>query len=1312
MSFQMERQVATTQTPTKDPLEKQAPQDDPLEQGNGLDQSVYIADLDTIGVYPLSMSNDEIDYNIQTEVRGKTPEEYYVNFLPLKAIQDGFKFMFDGGVMGAAVDAGIEAGKKVAEYQDETITPAFKYAVTGDLEKAYKPWIELVKEAHISDALMSGTREVQARALSAGFVGKNSEISNEEFMATAPTALAVIPWFMSEFMPESLLEFGTKPLNWVGAYGIEKFGPPIINKAIQSKINQGATQSVKNLFKKIFDGEKSLKAEFDVFGLKINARQSDLDAAYKNARTWSHPDRGGAPDGSEFVRVQNAYKKIMETRGKSVDAIFDFFRDFQKATPAKRVPKLLLGESGAIITPKPGDLVRVGEEFGKLLKVSGKIAIVNIAGKVSELPIDQLEKIKEPSDAEKYSKTPEARQELLSKLQKTMPEAKTYLDTPEIITARKSQSEIQPTIKINTPERKEMRRVAAEAGYGTGAKKKENRVDIIMGPPGAGKSELFVKPLIKKHGALEIDADLYKPSFPEYQGGKHAGAVHAESVEVFYEVVKKAVQNNDNIVLPVVGKGLKTLKETISLFESQGYDIHLHSVQLSPDSSASRAVERFKEKGRFVDPLYILDEVGLLPSENYGIVKTEKGVRSYEEYSNEVERGQKPRLLERGESERSVSVHRGQASGGSKVSAKEKESAVNPSNLKIDEEARQKLTQATQEIRDKIENQTGQKMTHEEVIEKAKEVDILTAGVSREATLEFQASLLKTRQHLAALAEENELTPEFLDALRITANLGTDIARNLESFKIEALPEHATTKMKIIKDLIKLGKSSKEILAASKGVDFTKEQSVAEFYRKFVKPTLPELLDEYVYMNILSSPVTHITNAFSNALQLAGINPLTKLASGSIDLVASSLFGKDRKHYLSEIGDFYKGAVNALPKAVKAAKDAITGQRSLERPDLAHLPTLSKLVDVATLGVGKYVTRALEASDVFFRTMIEAGEIEALSKNLGHAPDAKELAKIKKEAIERANYYVFRKKPDEANKSGQGDLLSAIDKMTNAIYGLRKVPGMKWFIRFVQTPMNILKQGVEYSPAGFATLKGSEDKSEQAGKAMIGSMVLAGASWLAANNMTTWSAPTGAQDKNDFYAAGLQPYSVRIGDKWLSYSKLGPLAYPLAMAAALHHFSKESPNALSDTEMEKLVDALTGIMKFFSDQSYMQGVADLVGFASGQKSKAVSSAPTQLIPLSSLQGWINNIIDPLQRKAEKGLSIESIIDNIQMKIVGMSKFVPPQIDTEEVPVKKQMRGINAVSPIKVSEINPGKLAEYKDEQRTKQEMNKIKKEFS
>lgn len=1022
-----------------------------------LEQSVYIADQDVVKTYPRDMSNDEIDFDIQTANRGKTPEDYYVNFLPLRELQQGWKYIQASDLLEEAVDAipgkkTVEAIGKGLQFETEMIEPAIKLAVADPmyalgitketspeaLADTYKPWIQLWKESEF---------------------GKAPTEMADEMLANAPLPVAAVPWFFTEFVPEQLLDFGTKASSWIGMYGIEKFGPPLINAAL-SKL---PPQARAFLLKDLFASEKALKSDFETLGLKMNTKTSEVKMAYRQASQATHPDVGGDPD--EFIAVNKAYQKIMRNRSGWMDKLFDVFREVMP----KKTLKLMTFP--AVPEINPGDLVKVGKETGKFIKKVGEMAFVNVMGKTLEVELSKLKPFK----------------------------------------------------------------------------------------------------------------------------------------------VKKAKEETPSAEGKVVSSG------------------------------------------------------GAVPPQ---------------------EPPKAPPAAPEGEPEAAVNVER----------------------MKISEESKTKLREATNIVQDEIENQTGKPITHEEVLEKAKEAELLTKGVSREATLNFEASLLKTRQHLAKLAEENELTPEFLDALRVTANIGTDIARSLESMKIEAVPEYAATKIKIIKDLIKLGKSSQEILDAAKGVDFTKEQDVAKFYRKFVKPTLPELLDEYVYINILSSPKTHIVNAFSNLIQMAGLNPLTKLASGAVDAVISRLTGAERTHYVSEAGDFYKGAINAVPDALKRVLDVLKGKKTLERPDVKHLPTLSKIVDFATLGLGKFVPRALEASDIFFRTMIEAGEIEALSKKLGHEPSEKEMLAIKKQAREKCEYYVFRKKPDASNETGQGDVLSAIDKMTNAIYQLRSVPGVKWFIRFVQTPMNIAKQGLEYSPAGLATLKGAKDKSEQTAKAMIGSLAFAGASWLAYNNLTTWSAPRGESEKNEFYAAGLQPYSVRIGDTWVSYSKIGPLAYPLAMASALHYFTKESPKALSDSNMDKIVDAIAGLSRFFSDQSYMQGLGDLVGFAQGQKADFFAAIPTQLIPLSSLQGWVNGIMDEIKRKPEKGLSMTSIVDKIKLKIIGMSKLVPAQIDQDELPIKKQKRIVNAFSPLQVSKVDKGKLSEYKENLRDKQETNLINKE--
>ena len=596
--------------------------------------------------------------------------------------------------------------------------------------------------------------------------------------------------------------------------------------------------------------------------------------------------------------------------------------------------------------------------------------------------------------------------------------------------------------------------------------------------------------------------------------------------------------------------------------------------------------------------------------------------------------------------------------------------------LNVTDDVKSNIGATLNKIKPELGQMKGRPMTDEEVISAAKESDILRRATSREQTLKEEAAILRTRQHLAELAK-GEVNAEFIDTLRIISAEEADRGRQLRALGIGADPELNTVKAQLIKKLIKIGTSTEEILKKSAGVDFTNAAQVTKFYREFVKPTFAEVLDEYRYINLLSSPKTHIVNSFTNMLQVAGLRPATMLASGVVDTIGSRLFGKEQTHYVSQIPAYYRGVTSSVGEALGKFYKALKGESILNRPDLAQIPTGSKMLKPFMV-----IPRLLEASDAFFRTLANSGELNAL---MSRGLSREEALPI---AAKQAERLVFRKALDPSNKSGQGYLLSSIDKMTNGIYGLRKVPGVKWFVPFVQTPMNILKQGIEYSPIGLATLPGNVDKIEQIGKTLVGSSVFAGAGWLALNDRTTFSAPTNQKDKEYFYNAGLQPYSIKIGDKWVSYSKLGPLAYPIAMAAAIKHYTKQNPNSVKDSDLQKIGNVIGGIAKFFSDQSYVQGMASLVSLAQGEATasvQALSNIPSQLIPLESLLGWVTNIVDPIYRKTDSKLSVDAIINNLKKGIPGLSTDVEAYRTPLGGKSKRQMPLLNALSPASISE---------------------------
>ena len=487
---------------------------------------------------------------------------------------------------------------------------------------------------------------------------------------------------------------------------------------------------------------------------------------------------------------------------------------------------------------------------------------------------------------------------------------------------------------------------------------------------------------------------------------------------------------------------------------------------------------------------------------------------------------------------------------------------INLERLNIDDAAKKNIDQTIDEIKPDLEEIRGKKLSNEEVIEAASRSDVLTRVTKKEQFKNLEAQLLKTRQHVAELAKGNDVSEEFIQGLKIISTEATNRGRALQNLKIGADPVLNTVKVKMVDELVKLGVDTDAIIKASKGVDFSDASQSAAFYRKFVQPTWNELLDEYRYINMLSSPKTHIINTFSNLLQTVFTAPGTRLFSGITDSILAKLTGRARQKYISEVPAYFKGALNSVRGAATDAMDVFRGKRIIERPDIGFRASDLKRLpsDPSQLKGGKkrlawfnkrfrVVPQALEFGDVFFRTIIRNGEAEALAVRAAKSGKKVNRAKVFQEASARAEMYVFRKALDPSNKTGQGAVLSGIDKVTSGVYKLRDVPGVKWFVPFVQTPMNILKQGIEYSPLGFTTIIKSADKVEQFSKALMGTTVFAAAGAMAMEERTTWAAPTNEKQREAFYAAGMQPYSVKIGDKWVAYSKLGPWAYPLAMAA-------------------------------------------------------------------------------------------------------------------------------------------------------------------
>jgi hypothetical protein len=211
--------------------------------------------------------------------------------------------------------------------------------------------------------------------------------------------------------------------------------------------------------------------------------------------------------------------------------------------------------------------------------------------------------------------------------------------------------------------------------------------------------------------------------------------------------------------------------------------------------------------------------------------------------------------------------------------------------------------------------------------------------------------------------------------------------------------------------------------------------------------------------------------------------------------------------------------------------------------------------------------------------------------------------------------------------------MSASDNIGKAAVG----HAAKFMVPFLETPMRILKQGIEYTPLAMINKPG-QITMEQTGKAMVGSLVMAGTAIKFWDHKITWAEPTDPRERTKFWASGRKPYSVRVGDHWVSYKYAGPIGYPMALVGALRDKYEHMESRTGDKFLTEFVPRLlTSSVRFFGDLPYVQNFGSAIDALSGDPkgwTKFAANIPRQLIPYVGLQGWIDRMADKWMRDPE------------------------------------------------------------------------------
>ena len=168
---------------------------------------------------------------------------------------------------------------------------------------------------------------------------------------------------------------------------------------------------------------------------------------------------------------------------------------------------------------------------------------------------------------------------------------------------------------------------------------------IVIGPPAGGKSSVFANPLSKEHNARIIDSDTVKKWLPEFDNGFGAGRVQEESSMIMENALKRSMKKGENMVIPKIGG--ESVAQMAKELKANGYKVHLKLNEVSTKNSVSRALSRFVETGRWLDPNY-LNSIGDKATRFYKKYSKNKDLFDTAEWlNNNVPFGRKPKKIDK-----------------------------------------------------------------------------------------------------------------------------------------------------------------------------------------------------------------------------------------------------------------------------------------------------------------------------------------------------------------------------------------------------------------------------------------------------------------------------------------------------------------------------------------------------------------------------------------------------------------------------------------------------------------------------------------
>lgn len=502
------------------------------------------------------------------------------------------------------------------------------------------------------------------------------------------------------------------------------------------------------------------------------------------------------------------------------------------------------------------------------------------------------------------------------------------------------------------------------------------------------------------------------------------------------------------------------------------------------------------------------------------------------------------------------------------------------------------------------------------------------------------------------------------------SGLTAEAGRALSSFRIQA--KSAAAQERAINEALASGGGVEHIKdIASQVSAYDDVAKLNAFVSKTAKAK--DMVYEAWINGLLSAPPTHVVNVLSNSLVAAWSVSERKVAS----LIGDALGGQSIPE--GEASAQLKGMVEGAKDGMRLAWQTIkTGDPSDPLQKIENQSRKAITAENLNLsGVpGQFADfigevfrtpgRMLMAGDELFKAIGYRMELNAQAFRTGYNEGLRGDALAKRmtdiitnppenlhiQAVDASRYQTFTKELGAAGK---------------AVEGIRsKVPGAAVILPFIRTPTNIIKYVGERTPLAPLS-KAVRDEFAAGGarrdlamaKIATGSMTMAAAADFALSGDITGAGPTNPQMKSILRETGWQPYSIKIGDQYYSYSRLDPIGAFIGLAADVAEISGQ----VGEFDALDLTTAsVVAVSQNVTSKTYLSGLAEFFDVLSSASSDPEANNKTAKRWLQRMAG---SVIPSGVAAVERTISPEleatyGIIDKLKSRIPGYSDDLPPR----------------------------------------------------